>query len=525
MSEKTRPGPDGVITVFFTLLSILFLGLIFVLIESARYQGARAQAANNTDMAHYSAFSEYEQLLLKEFEIFGVDASYGSGDFSIDRFRDRLLSYMNENASPTSAGLALLGFDPWKVRTGSCRISEYALLTDDNAEPFYQQVVTYMKKTAITQAAGTLLSVWDDAQEAKKDQEQFEKEKNTADSKQEELAQKEEEAQKKLEEAQNLQDESGEFQPEEAPEESFLEAVRRRRKLNPLPALKKLAGKDLLTITCGNVVISQNAVAGTDLTFSRWRKKGNLSLNRRQGGRLDDLYFKEYLLNHFHDYRSWKDTKLKYELEYILSGKRSDRENLKSTIQKLLLIREGCNYAFCAADVQMSSEAGALAEILMGWTGIPALVSILKHSLLLGWAYAESLLDVRELMEGGRIPLKGTKETWLLSIDQLVNINELLEHGRGSRKEGLDYHGYLRLLMYLQGCNAQKKRGLELIELRVRSQTGLSNFQADHLVVAVHDQTEWHIPPLFSRVTGVFMGLMSGEGEILVDGGFSYLQQ
>ena len=203
---------------FFTLLSILFLGLIFVLIESARYQGARAQAANNTDMAHYSAFSEYEQLLLKEFEIFGVDASYGSGDFSIDRFRDRLLSYMNENASPTSAGLALLGFDPWKVRTGSCRISEYALLTDDNAEPFYQQVVTYMKKTAITQAAGTLLSVWDDAQEAKKDQEQFEKEKNTADSKQEELAQKEEEAQKKLEEAQNLQDESGELQPEEAPE-------------------------------------------------------------------------------------------------------------------------------------------------------------------------------------------------------------------------------------------------------------------------------------------------------------------
>ena len=194
-------------------------------------------------------------------------------------------------------------------------------------------------------------------------------------------------------------------------------------------------------------------------------------------------------------------------------------------LQKLLLIREGCNYAFCAADVQMSSEAGALAEILMGWTGIPALVSILKHSLLLGWAYAESLLDVRELMEGGRIPLKGTKETWLLSIDQLVNINELLEHGRGSRKEGLDYHGYLRLLMYLQGCNAQKKRGLELIELRVRSQTGLSNFQADHLVVAVHDQTEWHIPPLFSSVTGVFMGLMSGEGEILVDGGFSYLQQ
>lgn len=32
-----------------------------------------------------------------------------------------------------------------------------------------------------------------------------------------------------------------------------------------------------------------------------------------------------------------------YELEYILNGKTSDKENLKSTVNSLLLMREGLN--------------------------------------------------------------------------------------------------------------------------------------------------------------------------------------
>ena len=46
----------GAITVFFSLVSVLFLSLICTAAESARIQGARAQAANIADMGNYSVF-------------------------------------------------------------------------------------------------------------------------------------------------------------------------------------------------------------------------------------------------------------------------------------------------------------------------------------------------------------------------------------------------------------------------------------------------------------------------------------
>ena len=80
----------GAITVFFSLVSVLFLSLICTAAESARIQGARAQAANIADMGNYSVFGEFEKRLLEEYEIFALDASYGTGDFSMDRVNDRL---------------------------------------------------------------------------------------------------------------------------------------------------------------------------------------------------------------------------------------------------------------------------------------------------------------------------------------------------------------------------------------------------------------------------------------------------
>ena len=516
----------GVITVFFALLSILFLGLIFALIESARYQGARAQAANITDAAHFSAFSEFEQMLLKEFEIFGIDGSYGSGDFSINRFRDRLYAYIDENASPARDGIVSLFFDPWQIDAVDCRVTDYLLLTDNGGDAFYQEAVSYMRKTAVTQAASLLLSFRQDALEAEKNQEQYEKEKLSADRELEELEQKEEQLESEnasVESAQDpiIIDEDADREAEIAAER---EAERKRKELNPIPALKRLARKDLLTLVCPDADISDNKVKSSSLVFSRMRKKGTMRCPVKWSGILNDLYFREYLLSHFGDYRAVReDRQLKYELEYILSGKRSDRDNLKGAIKKLLLLREGCNYVYCVSDEEMNSEAGALSFLLIGWTGIPALTAILKHALLLGWAYAESLLDVREIMSGGKIPLIASPDTWVLSIDQLAKIDELMETEAGSRKEGLDYHGYLRLLLNLQPVSSQKKRGIELIEMRISQGEGLSSFRADHLIVAVRDKTRWSIPPLLSRVTAAFTGLLGDNAGVVTEGGFSYL--
>ena len=55
----------GSITVFFSMVCLLFLSLICATVESARIQGAKAQAANIIGMGNFSWLGEYENGLLE----------------------------------------------------------------------------------------------------------------------------------------------------------------------------------------------------------------------------------------------------------------------------------------------------------------------------------------------------------------------------------------------------------------------------------------------------------------------------
>ena len=496
-------------TVFFSLLSVMFLAVMFIVIESVRFKGIRAHIQEITDMGNYSLFGEFERKLLSDFELFAVDGAYGTGDFSADRVADRLLGFASLNTRPTAEGLSALCFDPWKVEASDSRITAYALLSDDGGEPLYQEAVAFMRKTAVMNVTGKLLDWYQDAQDAQEKQEAYRNEKNSADRELEELEKQEKEKR------------------DEMPEDPVPENSRFR---NPLPALRRLAGKDILSITCGDRHISENSISRAELASGRRLKKGTLAVKRRYGGLTDNLIFREYLLDRLDcctdaggDGRAAQEKKLQYEVEYLLGGKTSDRGNLKSVVSSLLLVREGYNYLYCVSDEGMNTGAGTAAVILIGWTGIPALSAIMKHALLVGWAYGESLLDVRDLMAGGRVPLMKSAGTWTLTLDRLADINELLEDGRSRGKEGLSYREYLRILMNMQGISVQKKRAVDLVELRVTSGSGLSGFKADHCLVAVRDELTFRAAPLFSKAAGVWMGLTGPVLSETAKGGFSYL--
>ena len=63
-------------------------------------------------------FGEFEKRLLEEYEIFALDASYGTGDFSMDRVNDRLRDFMEKNAGKEVKGLAACALSPgsWNFR-------------------------------------------------------------------------------------------------------------------------------------------------------------------------------------------------------------------------------------------------------------------------------------------------------------------------------------------------------------------------------------------------------------------------
>ena len=139
-----RHGQKGSITVFLSLTCILFLALICAAVESARVQGAKAQTANIAGMGTFSLLGEFEKGLLEKYEIFALDGTYGSGSFQIGKVKDRLDQFISWNADPKKEILSLFSFDPWNLELADSEIKEYALLTDEKGEPFYQQAVSYM---------------------------------------------------------------------------------------------------------------------------------------------------------------------------------------------------------------------------------------------------------------------------------------------------------------------------------------------------------------------------------------------
>ncbi len=518
MEEKCL---KGFITVFLSLVSVVFFSLICTAVEAVRVQGARAQAANITDMGNYSVFGEYEKKLLEDYEIFAVDGSLGTGDFSIDRINDRMKSYLICNANPKQEKLSGLCFDPWQLGLDSGKITEYALLTDQNGAAFYQQAVSYMKATAVTGAVGKLLQYNQDAQTAKNGQEMYEKEKYSSDREMKELEQQEAEKKKELEEQRKQQEgqmEQGNVlipPAENSPEE--------RKTENPLKMMNKLRKKKILAIVCGSASLSSKKVGSRELASKRSGKKGKMKLEQPHGGLVSNLLFREYLLDRFPNYLSRESGgKLDYQIEYILCGKKSDQDNLKGVVQRLLLLREGMNYLYCVGDGEMNAQAGSLAALLIGWTGIPALTAVLKHGLLLGWAYGESLLDVKTLMDGGKIPLSKTPETWMVSLDHLGELAKLLEKDGSGRQEGVSYREYLRMLLNLQFVSIQKKRGLDMLELNLKSAPGLSDFQVNNCIVGMKSTTEWTIAPVFMRVPAVFLKTGTQSWNVTVNSGFAY---
>lgn len=507
----------GSITVFLSLVSVLFLSLICTTVESARIQGARAQTANITDMGNYSLFGEYEKKLLEDYELFAVDGSYGTGDFSIGRVNERLQTYLSVNARPKREWLSGLCFDPWNLRIDGSEITEYALLSDGNGETLYQQAVAYMRATAITGGVGKLFAYYRDGQTAWRQQEEYRKNRNSSEQGMQDLKRQEAEKRKEREEQRNRQESQGQIVIEEAgPSET-------PKKENPLKTLDWLRRKSILDIVCGDSEVSAKNVSSWELPSRRFKRKGTMRLENRYGSLADNLLFREYLLDHFPDYTGeGSQTALDYQMEYLIAGKTSDKANLRSVIQRLLLLREGMNYLYCVNHVEMNAQAGSLATLLIGWTGIAPLVAVMKHALLLGWAYGESLMDVRILLRGGRIPLAKTADTWAVTLDQLVNLKELLEGGGNDRQKGLDYRDYLRVLLNMQSVSGQKKRTLDLVELNLKKFSGLSNFRIDHCVVGIRETTEWTILPVFARIPSAFLGTSARDCRVVVESGFAY---
>ena len=467
----------GSITVFLALILSLLLSLVATSIQSVQAAAARTQILNSMDIGLYSLFGQYDRFLLKNYDLFFLDGTQGGTDLNLAAVYDNFESYMKPILKQNSQKL--------KLRQGG--FSGYRLATDQNGEVFYHQAVSYMKDTLGGQGVQALLNRLKDREEKTKQAEtdgktaenggtleNYDSEMNGAFNKSQEAA----EAAKK-EEAKEEDFGSGEGG-------GFSDGESNNAK-NPIPAIRRIRTMSLLDLVVpASKGISDQKISHGDLLSGRTLQQG-MAMPQKTGkdnSGSAKVLFQQYLMEHLGNYISPSEAGLHYQLEYLLAGKKSDQENLKAVAKRLLLIREGINASCLMADAGKRVQIQALALAIASGFLIPPAAVAIEAALILCWSFAESILDLRELFHGGRVPLTKTAATWQLSLENLPNLLEGLDSQRRDAKGGMSYEDYLQVLLLSKSKAVKLTRGMDMIEVEIRSTKGKEGFRLDCCIEA-----------------------------------------
>ena len=180
-----------------------------------------------------------------------------------------------------------------------------------------------------------------------------------------------------------------------------------------------------------------------------------------------------------------ENASLDYQIEYLIAGKEADGDNLRAIANRLCALREVANTIYLYADEVKCAEAEVLAAGLAALCFLPELTEVFKHTLLLGWAYAESVHDVKVLLAGGKVSLLKDDASWYYDLETALSLGEKGEENvNGS--PGLSYEDYLRILMCFTDLDTLTARAMNMVEADIRLSEGNEYFRLD----ACYDRLE-----------------------------------
>ncbi len=451
--------PRGSVTVFLALVLSLLVSLIAGCLTSVQMACARVQVINATDVGLYSLFAQYDTCMLEEFNLFYLEAGYGEGKLNLSQAYDTAVSYTKPVLRQNSQDLKLTGGG----------ITGFRLATDNDGQSFRAQAVASVRETMGVKAVEALLHLVTGGSE------QIEEQQNTLADVQENNSY----------EAYDQALAAG--QEQEGSEGEERDQVPAEPVDNPIDTIRKVQEMGILQLVL--VDPSNLSSKTTDLsTLASHRQLqtgfGIYEGDPPSGSVTDQLLFQEYLLKHVGNYRKPEtDGLLSYSLEYIIGKTDSDTENLKAVANRLLLIREGINLAYLLTDGVKRSEAATLAVAISA--GIPGVSTLIEMLLLTCWAYGESILDVRGLLDGDKVPLLKNAQSWQLELSQLSQILTNLDAARKNDDNGVSYEDYLRILLFLEKEDNKTMKCLDAFEMTVRGREGHEQFQMDACVDAM----------------------------------------
>jgi hypothetical protein len=538
----------GQITIFLSLILTIFMSMTFALLESARIEGAKLQADNIVEMGTYSAFSEFYLEMFQKYDVFAINKGLGSLESQLENLRKTTEKYMDFNINPKHEFVNIQNI--WRLCLEESKVVKYGLLTDHKGDIFKEQIVIGMKKTIGLEFLKKMAGVFQNIEniqksgdlynenerqvnlELKKYEQQIDEER----AKEKEQLKEEPELEKEQSEMIPLMEspfinglqilesagrgmrsrkediEDRELFPDSMNEEAALSILKNYKEdnmkngddlkgfmENPLESIGEAKKKGILQLVCRNPkALSSKEIELSEMPSNRVLEEGTSAYYGEDMNTMaNHLLFQEYQFDVFHSVvNPARESSLSYELEYIIAGKGSDVENLKVVVNRLLWMREGCNFTYLLGDETRKNTAYELSAAIFGAFQIPGLIEAGQMALLLSWAYGESILDIRMLLDGGKVPLLKSTEDWRLELENLGDLAQEFKGGESEvSKKGSGYEEYLRMLMLMEKQQEYSMKSLDLIEMNLRVKN--EKFRIDESVISYEFQVKWRIPDFY----------------------------
>ncbi len=461
----------GSITIFMVLSLTMVMSLFFTMSEVVRYFCMKTSADHLASSAAQSGLGDYNRLLYEEYGILAVDMGYGKPTADEQKLILRMSAYASEGGNPCHDSSVVRYVNLCRMNPVDTKLSEVTLLTDYGGTGFMKEAAA----RAVYDLPEDLLEKWEEAGHA---------------------------AEGVM--AMTKQDKSGESgigilehdvyvtgaapHTDEASEgdesQTIIDSVGQFKKRG---VLYQVLGSDMSVST---LRMSQNERVSKRVLNRGDAKEKPLAMSEK-------LLYKLYLLDHLGCYTDSRDrTGMKYELEYVVSGNLTDEENLRSVVKKLLALREAQNLAALMKDSARRSEAEGMATAAAAALLNPELEPAITAAILGAWAYVESVLDVRLLLSGGRVPLIKDPENWtseLYALPEYFNT----DIKAADVPSGIDYKGYLFALLSVTPSKKLGLRPLDLMEEELHRNADYANVRMDNMLIEGKYHVTMTSSPLF----------------------------
>lgn len=471
--EKVAKAADhaerGSITVYMALSFAVIAALISGSIMAVKVQAGRMQAANGADQSLYSLMAHYDREVFEKFGIFCINAENGE-NLALSSLMQELeedISYiLKPNKSRAFSGAKNL----IRLENESTALTGYTLLTDAGGRPFEEQAVQCMKDTQALTVISRLENLRTQSQSAENQGNSLLRSAET----------------QNYADIENASAEAAAAAAEEGETQRAQAAAVPAGFENPIPVLERLKTGSLLDlVTPGGV--SDKSVGRGELTGGSPDHEGMgvIRVGEDASGGTNRLLYIEYILEHFGSYRNPSDAVLSYQMEYILCGKRSDRDNLKAAVRRILLMREGLNMTYLFTDGTKRAELESAAAIIATMLMVPGLEPAIRFVLAACWAFAESVVDVRALLEGKHVPMMKSAGSWQTTFESLMKIGTDAGPLTRDTNGAPGYEEYLGML-FLASRKPSAERTLDMFQAEIRAEGGAyGTFRTDCCIDSV----------------------------------------